>query len=155
MITMLLGGIWHGADWKFVAWGALHGGGLVLERFLQPWSGAWAQTRAGRLLVVAIVFHFVCLGWLLFRADNFSAVGDYLGAMVHPDSAAVQATPLALGLLLLGMTLHGISPDLPKRLARRLGGLPLWAWSAAIAAGIVGIDALGPEGVAPFIYFQF
>ncbi|HTI81335.1 MAG TPA: MBOAT family O-acyltransferase, partial [Acetobacteraceae bacterium] len=44
MITMLLGGIWHGAAWKFVGWGALHGAGLVGERFLKPWDGAWART---------------------------------------------------------------------------------------------------------------
>ena len=45
MITMLLGGIWHGAAWNFVAWGGLHGAGLVVERWWQPWSGAWAARR--------------------------------------------------------------------------------------------------------------
>ena len=51
MITMLLGGIWHGAAWKFVAWGGLHGIGLVIERSLRPWSDAWASKYLGRAVL--------------------------------------------------------------------------------------------------------
>jgi D-alanyl-lipoteichoic acid acyltransferase DltB (MBOAT superfamily) len=155
MITMLLGGIWHGADWKFVAWGALHGAGLVAERFLRPWDGALARTWWGRALAIAAVFHFVCLGWIMFRADSFDAVVVYLGAMVSPSETAIQTPVAAVLLLALGMALQFVPRDIPARIARAAGDWPLWAWAVAGGAAVVAIDALGPDGVAPFIYFQF
>jgi alginate O-acetyltransferase complex protein AlgI len=155
MITMLLGGIWHGAAWKFVAWGALHGAGLVAERFFKPWDGTWARTRFGRLVAVLVVFHFVCLGWILFRADSFQTVVIYLQTMVSGQGDEAQVTPFTLALIVLGLSLHAVPRDVPARLARWFVALPGWAWSVTAGVGIAMIDALGPEGVAPFIYFQF
>ncbi len=151
MITMLLGGIWHGAAWKFVAWGGLHGAGLVAERWFQPWS----DSRAGRIVAVLIVFHIVCLGWILFRADSFATVVIYLSTLVQGHDAAMQATPFTVGLIVLGLTLHAVPRDLPGRLARLIGDRPAWMWGVTAGFTIAMIDALGPEGVAPFIYFQF
>src|SRR6266446_412031 len=59
LLTMLLGGLWHGAAWKFIAWGALHGGGLAVERMLEPWLGRWSRSPAGRAVATVVVFHFV------------------------------------------------------------------------------------------------
>src|SRR4029079_10471216 len=64
LLTMLLGGLWHGAAGKFIAWGALHGGGLAVERMLQPWLDRYARRPAGRVLATVVVFHFVCLAWI-------------------------------------------------------------------------------------------
>jgi D-alanyl-lipoteichoic acid acyltransferase DltB (MBOAT superfamily) len=155
MITMLLGGIWHGAAWKFVAWGALHGAGLVVERFLKPWDGNWARTRFGRLVAVLAVFHFVCLGWILFRADSFQTVVIYLQTMLSGQGDESQVTPFTLALIVLGLSLHAVPRDVPARLARWFVAAPGWSWGVTAGVGIAMIDALGPEGVAPFIYFQF
>ena len=155
MITMLLGGIWHGAAWKFVAWGALHGAGLVVERFLKPWDGGWARTRFGRLVAVLVVFHFVGLGWILFRADSFQTVVIYLQTMVSGQGDESLVTPFTLALIVLGLSLHAVPRDVPARLARWFVTAPGWAWGVTAGVGIAMIDALGPEGVAPFIYFQF
>ena len=155
MITMLLGGIWHGAARKFVAWGGLHGAGLVIERWLQPWSGGWARKPLGRALAVLIVFHIVCLGWILFRADSFDTVVIYLDTLVRGQDAAMQAMPFILALITLGLALHAVPRDLPGRLANLLGERPAWVWGVATGFAIAMIDALGPEGVPPFIYFQF
>ena len=155
MITMLLGGIWHGAAWKFVAWGGLHGVGLVIERWFEPWSGAWAHTRLGRAVRVLIVFHVVCLGWILFRADSFDTVMIYLGAFAQPQTGDLVATPFTVALLVIGLALHAVPRDLPGRLASRAAAVPAWAWGVTAGIVVVAIDALGPEGVAPFIYFQF
>src|SRR2546423_10227541 len=78
MITMLLGGIWHGAGWKFVVWGALHGGGLAVERLIEPWLGRRSLTPAGKLLPAIIVFHFVCFAWIFFRAEDFAMARLYI-----------------------------------------------------------------------------
>jgi alginate O-acetyltransferase complex protein AlgI len=155
MITMLLGGIWHGAAWKFVAWGGLHGAGLVIERWWQPWSGAWAHRPVWRAVAVLIVFHFVCLGWILFRADSFDTVIIYLSTLVHGQDAETHATAFVVALIVLGLALHAVPRDVPGRLACLLGERPAWLWGVTAGVAIVMIDAFGPEGVAPFIYFQF
>jgi D-alanyl-lipoteichoic acid acyltransferase DltB (MBOAT superfamily) len=152
-LTMLLGGIWHGADWKFVIWGGLHGAALITERLLFPEARAGSFLR--RALRTVFVFHFVCLCWIFFRAENFQAAGIYLGALAHLQPGVQQLTPFTLALVILGMSLHVWPQDFPQRLAQRMTVWPDWALSAAAGFGIVCITALGPDGVAPFIYFQF
>jgi D-alanyl-lipoteichoic acid acyltransferase DltB (MBOAT superfamily) len=158
MITMLLGGIWHGAALKFVAWGALHGVGLVIERWLERWSHTWlgalARSRIGQAACLLLVFHIVCLSWVLFRAANFDTVMVYLTPSAG-EEPGLQITPFAAALVALGLALNAVPRQLACRLARYAGWWPNWAWAALAGAGIVVIDALGPEGVAPFIYFQF
>ncbi|CAH2603873.1 MBOAT family protein [Rhodovastum atsumiense] len=154
-ITMLLGGIWHGAAWPFVAWGALHGLGLIVGRALAPLTGGWAGTRAGRILGTFVVFHVVCLSWILFRAGSFETVMIYLAGFARLDGGIAQTTPLALGLIVLGLALHFLPPDLPARLNRLVPARQGWAMAAAFGVCALAIDALGPDGVPPFIYFQF
>ncbi len=158
MLTMLLGGIWHGAALKFLVWGALHGIGLVVERWLDRWSGTalgrFAQSRWGRALRLLLVFHIVCLSWVLFRAASFDTVVVYLTQAPAAD-ATLQIAPLTAGLLVLGLVLHAVPRQLAARLAGYAGSWPNWAWAVVAGVGIVAIDALGPDGVAPFIYFQF
>src|SRR5262249_19308462 len=133
----------------------LHGACLVVERFLQPWSGAWARKPFGRAVAVLVVFHIVCLGWILFRADSFAAVTIYLAALVQDQNTEVQTTPFVIGLIVLGLSLHAMPRDVPGRLARLIGDRSGWMWGVTAGLCIAMIDALGPEGMAPFIYFQF
>ena len=153
MVTMLLGGIWHGAAWKFVFWGGLHGLGLTVERFLAP--NGWGRSPLARVLATVVVFHFVCLGWIFFRADSFDTVLIYLGTMAHFGSGVTQLSPFTAALIGLGMALQFVSPPAVQRLARALVLWPEWALGAASGAVVVAVSALGPEGVAPFIYFRF
>jgi len=152
-LTMLLGGIWHGADWKFVLWGALHGAALIAERFLLRDAPAGGALR--RIAGTLFVFHYVCLCWIFFRAENFAAASTYLGALAHFQPGLQQLTPFTLGLIVLGLSLHFWPRDVLQGLAHRIVGWPDWALGAGMGLGIVGVTALGPDGVAPFIYFQF
>jgi D-alanyl-lipoteichoic acid acyltransferase DltB (MBOAT superfamily) len=152
-VTMLLGGIWHGADWKFVIWGGLHGIALGAERFLLPASkprGCW--WRLGSTL---FVFHFVCLCWIFFRAEDFGAARIYLGALAQLQPGLKQLTPFTLALICLGMALHFVPENLPRRIAGRFASWPDWSLGVAMGFGIICVTALGPDGIAPFIYFQF
>ncbi|MDQ2775680.1 MAG: MBOAT family protein [Acidobacteriota bacterium] len=83
MITMLLGGLWHGANWTYVSWGALHGIGQSIERKFRGRSGAnsWQSGFIHRWLVRILVFHVVCLTWIFFRAQSLHQAFQFLAAL--------------------------------------------------------------------------
>ena len=155
MTTMLLGGLWHGAALKFLAWGGLHGAALVIERALRPLAPTWLRGQLGQVLGTILVFHAVCLAWILFRADTMDTAILYLSTMLHFVPGPTQASPLALALIVLGLAFQFTPGDWPIRLARAALWVPEWALAASGGIAIAMIDALGPDGVAPFIYFQF
>lgn len=152
--TMVLGGLWHGASWNFVIWGALHGTVLVAERL-------WQQVRPEgwpvlpRWLGVVITFHIVALGWIFFRCTEFSGALAYLRGMAAMTGSTTQATPWLLGLIALGMACH-FGPRLAvQHLARQLGRLPGWTVGLLGAFVLLVIEGFRGQGMAPFIYFQF
>jgi D-alanyl-lipoteichoic acid acyltransferase DltB (MBOAT superfamily) len=152
-ITMLLGGLWHGAAWKFVSWGALHGAGLAAERAMGLRGGATSWRM--RLLATLAVFHFVCLGWIFFRADSYQTAWIFLSGIAALRPGITQLTPFVLALMILGLSLHFVPRTLMGRLGQVLETWPRWGLGVLAGAAVVLIDAMGPPGVAPFIYFQF
>ena len=154
MTTMLLGGLWHGAALKFVVWGALHGAALGLERLARPLT-ARLHGPAFKIAATLLVFHLVCIAWVFFRADSLDTAILYLRTFLQFDPGVTQASPFTVSLIALGLAIQFTPPNWPIRIARRLAATPNWALAAAAALLIVGIDAMGPDGVAPFIYFQF
>jgi len=151
LLTMLLGGLWHGAKWTFLIWGGLHGGVQVIETL---WRKA-GLPGLPRLLAIVLTFHIVTLGWIFFRAETFQAAIAYLGGMMHGDWRNTVTTPLLAGLIGLGMAFHFTPPLLAQGIAIRLRALPAPLLGALVAAMILLIDAMRYEGVAPFIYYQF
>lgn len=156
LVTMLLGGIWHGAGWKFLMWGALHGGGLAIERMAEPWIGRRPSSLLGQAASTVLVFHFVCLGWIFFRAADFEMASFYLSGLGGGWSGGLrQAQPFVVALIVIGLAGQFIPARLLERSADALGRMPVWCQGAIAGLGAAAIDALGPEGIAPFIYFQF
>jgi alginate O-acetyltransferase complex protein AlgI len=158
MVTMLIGGLWHGAGWTFVVWGGIHGLALSVERFWREQRGgrerpatAWRRTWQ-RLLT----FHVVCFAWIFFRAESFS---DAWEVLVRLATAWGEPSPLVTGGVLAAIAVGLASQYLPRRLPlalmARFSRLPLPAQAGTLAAALLVTHALGPEGVAPFIYFQF
>jgi len=153
MVTMLLGGLWHGASWNFVIWGGLHGTVLAGERLWREFRPKhWPPLP--RALGIAATFHFVLLGWIFFRAASFADALAFLGGL-GAGGAPALLTPLLLGLIVLGMSFHHFPPFAVQRVAIRVRAMP--ALPVGLAAGflILIVDAMRPEGVAPFIYYQF
>lgn len=159
LITMLLGGLWHGAAWHFVTWGALHGGALATERFLrqrafwQRWLAPLAQRMP--LLPLLLTFHFVCMTWVFFRSPSFAEALLYLANLGNTTAAITYATPFVGLLLFCGFLGHLLPEDGLEVIADKASGSSLILQGAAVGFAIVVIAAMGPGAMAPFIYFQF
>ena len=153
-LTMLLGGLWHGAAWKFVAWGALHGAGLGIERAVR--AANWGVVaRVPVWLRIVLIFQFVCVGWILFRAESFALAMDVFAALGQTDLELMLLSPFVVGLMLLGAIMQFTPGRTLQMVERGCARLPLSVQGALFGFVVVLIDALGVEGVAPFIYFQF
>ncbi len=170
MLTMILGGLWHGAAWTFIVWGTIHGVVLATERLLseiasrrrRPETESTPETQsqsAFQPLQWFVTFHIVCLAWIFFRAGSLNQALDFLaglikapqtGSSIQPSEIVVLVVIIA-GALLLQLAPRGLGDGLRSRLSQQhpVGqGAMLGAWLALVVA-------LGPQGVSPFIYFQF
>ncbi len=156
MLTMVLGGLWHGAAWNFVIWGTAHGGALVIEHMARGrLAPRWTAWRGWPVLAVLLTFHFVCLTWIFFRSVDLEHAGQFLAGFARVATAPTQATPFVLALLIGMMLTQFLPADRVERVERWLRSVPLLAQGALVGLAIVIIDSLGPPGVAPFIYFRF
>lgn len=167
-LTMFLGGLWHGAAWTFIFWGSFHGVMLGFERWArtklnefvpshsdEPGIFARAGNFAQHVVGVVWTFHLVCFAWIFFRASDFPTAWDYLKGFANWSAANEHVTPFLVGLVALGMLFQFTPRDLGRELALGLRSLPSLTLGLLLGAGILVIWALAPEGVAPFIYFQF
>jgi alginate O-acetyltransferase complex protein AlgI len=159
MLTMLLGGLWHGASWRFVAWGGLHGSLLVGERLLKQRVPGYdlALRRRGMQVVVALVtFVIVSMSWVFFRAADFPAAFHLLKLMCVPSRhrSLLKSGDLTVVLTLAAMFLivHQVLRDTTLR--RALDRTPWWLRSCGLAVAIIAI-ALAPGDNRAFYYFQF
>jgi alginate O-acetyltransferase complex protein AlgI len=149
MITMVLGGLWHGAAWGFVLWGTLHGVGLTVERFLR------GRVHAPAWLRWAVVFNLVVLGWILFRTRDLSLAGDFFARFADFGPATLWTAPVLFAVILtIGLQLL---PERPlEQLRFRFAQLQPAALGAALALVVAFVGATVPaNAVPPFIYFQF
>ncbi|HEX2153174.1 MAG TPA: MBOAT family protein [Acidimicrobiia bacterium] len=155
LITMVLGGLWHGAAWTFVLWGAFHGAVLAYERWRAETGRVLVADSPGqRALRRLATFHLVCLGWMLFRADSLGRVGELLGRLADWGPAP-SVTPAVIALIVGGIGVQYLPSDFRDRLQVTYSRLRPIALTAGLAAFLLVLDGFGPEGVAPFIYFQF
>jgi len=154
--TMLLGGLWHGANWTFVAWGGMHGAALAAERMLRG-RALVSPTRPflGRWISRVVVFHFVCLTWIFFRAPTFSSAAKMLAGMrvFHWEQAygiaALFLATCVVPLLLVDLELERANVEY---LFEHHG------YSLRVATGlvfVVVITLFAANSQSAFIYFQF
>lgn len=153
LTTMFLGGLWHGAGWTYIIWGTCHGVALAVEK-------AWQELRQGKtslpaVLAVPLVFHFVCFTWIFFRAPDLQTAGDALMALAAWAVPVQVLTPYLAAMVFLPLSAQFLPEDSLDRLAVWLERVPAVAFGALASLAMIAIDAFGPEGVAPFIYFQF
>ena len=159
MITMLLGGLWHGAAWNFVIWGGLHGLLLVLHRRFGKRSGdIHAPFSAGDVLRIILLFNVVSVIWVFFRAASFEGAWIFLSAPF--TGAEVSGWPLTQSsVVVLCMLLH-VAERLVRVRLREIQAFFARAWWGAIAEGLamgslVGLTVATSGVGVEFIYFQF
>ncbi len=158
MLTMLIGGLWHGAAWTFIVWGGLHGTALVVDhwRQRQGWYTPPTVSRRRTWIARFLTFNFVCFAWIFFRASSFSDAWTLITGLF---TGWGEASPLVTGGVLLaiavGIGSQYLPPRVPALLMARFSRLPVVAQAVVLAFALMLTSALGPEGVAPFIYFQF
>jgi D-alanyl-lipoteichoic acid acyltransferase DltB (MBOAT superfamily) len=160
LLTMILGGLWHGAAWTFVAWGAIHGFGQVAgylrrqhrEDLGLPPPTVTAARQAGQRLAT---FHLVCLGWVFFRADSLHTAFVLLGRLVSAFGPAPLVHPGLVAVIALAIAAQYVPADAAARVQAAFSHLKPAAQGALLAGVLFLITSLGPQGVAPFIYYRF
>jgi alginate O-acetyltransferase complex protein AlgI len=168
MLTMLLGGLWHGAAWTFVAWGAMHGGALVIHKEWGNWMRR-LSVKEGALIAegketarvkkvspwaVLFTFYWICITWVFFRADSFATAMTVLRSFVLFQSPGAQQLSVGiLGFLAALLVLHWLTAR--QVWTQAIAKLPtqLFAVGYGFAAAI--LLTLVPVGYTAFIYFQF
>ena len=164
MLTMLLGGLWHGASWRFMFWGGIHGVGLALERALgvepdkkEPLWRAWPR--------ILLTFSIVTIAWALFRADSVASAGLLLqqagNALLQMREEAelwgalLSAQALSLGLMLACFAMQLLPGEWLVKARGPLSKLAPALKAVALALFLLLVWQFQGAGSQPFIYFQF
>ncbi len=155
MLTMLLGGLWHGASWNFVIWGGYHGALLSVERMFRrknaPEVGSWTVLYP---LQAVITFALVMIGWVFFRAATFHDSLYVLNQMFFVPQGR-QLIPVWLKYLALVTLLLALFEE-KKDWFEKLALGPAWAYGAVCAILLLSVELIGyTEAAVPFVYFQF
>ncbi len=162
ILTMVIGGLWHGSGLNFLIWGFFHGVGQAVARV---WRQLWQRLKlppaeglrkwVGIVLAWLLTFHFVALLWIFFRTDSVDAAWNIITRVLSGEVAGDSLSFRALVAILVGFALQWGGAPLMRAFTQMQSRLP---WGAQIAAVIViaqTILMMGPEGVLPFIYFSF
>ena len=163
-MTMLLGGLWHGASWNFILWGALHGVALGCHKFFSQeilhhdrhyYSAGWR-----RIVAIIITFHFVCFCWIFFRCSDMETAVTMLNQVAtnfHPELLwqVISGYPWVFGLMAFGIISHYLPDSWQQHIVARLSMTNVFVCAVLITAVIYIVIQVKSSDIQPFIYFQF
>lgn len=167
MTTMLLGGLWHGANLRFIVWGALHGMALALHKtYLELLGGKNTDSKSvGKRLMnvvfVLLTFHFVAFCWIFFRAKDFDIALTIIHNIKQLSFNAAQWGAIVEGyrnvllLMLIGFVWHFMPQRFNEQLKLFFGRMPILLKATVLALTFWVVYATASSGAQPFIYFQF
>ncbi len=155
IVTMVLGGLWHGASWNFAVWGALHGFALAFVRLWQTRFGAAKATGAWRYVNIAVTFHFVAFAWIFFRAPDFDTAMLMLARIASLSGPLANITlPLAM-VIAVGALAHFAPEKWYDWSLTAYARAPFYAQAVVLALLVLGLQSVVQFGAAPFIYTRF
>lgn len=158
--TMVIGGLWHGAAWRFVFWGAMHGAGLAVHKASKPWLGKLGDAWYVKALSWLMTMTFVMILWVFFRADSWQSASTIITHAVTNFDVS-YALPFAsarmIWLILMGVIVisHCLPTRFWDRMAMRFVISPWWLKLCIFLIVVQLTIELRSESVTPFIYFQF
>lgn len=159
MITMLLGGLWHGAHWKFILWGGLHGIALMIHK---TWTERLQKynVKIPVWLARLITFHFICFCWIFFRATDLYNAKIILLQVVDNFQFSIFFNVIferkfVIFIMLIGFITHFLSSDIKVSFQRTFTDLPDFVKSLLTVLMIILLFQIKSSSVQPFIYFQF
>lgn len=162
-MTMLLGGLWHGASWNFVFWGAIHGIALALHKFWRSLLGRdkhYQSRGIRRVLGILLTFHLVCLCWIFFRNSTFEASWTMIHQIVanfQPQlfGQLVDGYKMVFAFMAVGFVLHFLPDRWEEACQRGVIRLPLVTQALLLILIIYVVIQVKTSDIQPFIYFQF
>jgi len=157
VITMLLGGLWHGLTWTFAIWGLLHGAALALTRLYMVRRGRVRQTAPTwkRVLATLGTYHFVCLTWIFFRAGSVTNALELLDRISSLSAGFENVAPLFAIALLAAAAALFVSKQWYSTLMERFAASPFYIHAAALLLVALALQSLGGRGSTPFVYSRF
>ncbi|MGA9769727.1 MAG: MBOAT family O-acyltransferase [Blastocatellia bacterium] len=159
VVTMLVGGLWHGPTWTFVFWGLLHGTGLVAVRAFSSARKRFGFTKQNnawaRALSIFLTFQFVCLAWVFFRAETLERAFALLSQLIafHMDTANLAAPVLLI--IAFGFAAHFVNDRRWESFQKGFIRLPAFAQACVLFALAMGLYFVASSDVVPFIYSRF
>lgn len=162
-ITMVIGGLWHGASWLFVLWGAWHGLLLVFHKLFMRLRGNRKDKPANKVahvLGVLLTFHLVAIGWVFFRADSLTVVGEMasqIATQFHPEvfMQFVEGYPTVTLAIVVGYLLHYTPHRWSEGVCKVLERIPFVCKAIVFAVFIFLVLQVRSSELVPFIYLQF
>jgi alginate O-acetyltransferase complex protein AlgI len=157
VITMALGGLWHGVSVNFLIWGLLHGLGLAVVRFQQTLRGNAKPSAAmpARLLRGIATFHFVAFAWIFFRAPSLEIAREILSQIASFTFSFGSVEPAFVLILAIAAAAHFIPKDWYDLSLRLFSASPSYVQATAMALLVIAIQYVANTGAAPFIYTRF
>jgi D-alanyl-lipoteichoic acid acyltransferase DltB (MBOAT superfamily) len=165
-IVMLIGGLWHGASWKFVAWGGLHGIALIIERIICKIFKISRKKEDGKFNIfspffIFITFHFVAFSFIFFRAADFqtalNVIRQILRLTFEPDKflVLVSCHKLVISFMLFGFFIHFIPEKIVEKIRNSFALSPIWVKILILGIVFRISYSVSTSDIQPFIYFQF
>ncbi len=161
MVTMLLGGLWHGAATRFVVWGGLHGAALVVEKLWHRlFRGVRRKRKGARIAGIVLTFNFVSFAWIFFRAGSMEQASMMLHQIVssftpgHYGTVLLSYLPVVI-LIVAGYIIHYLPVTVKESYRGLFIQLPVAVQLIITVAVVLALQKIGAEVVQPFIYFRF
>src|SRR5712692_3640962 len=156
ILTMLLGGLWHGASWNFVIWGLLHGAGLAATRAWQGVTGGKKPAEGWRKIGrIVATLNFVCFAWIFFRSPTLEAAMSILSRIGSLTVSFENISAPVWMVLAIAVVAHYFPLKWQGRLVDLFAATPFYAQAAALMLLAVALQYVAASGVAPFIYTKF
>ncbi len=161
LITMLIGGLWHGANIRFLIWGALHGIGLIINKLWQKIFGNKKSVRRLRKFIYQfLTFQFVTFAWIFFRSQNLPNAFQIINQIVHhfqfqliPD--IIQSYPAIITVLFAGFVMHWLPYSIKEKYRGWFIKTPIYVKAIITIMAVILIVQVKSSVLQPFIYFQF